>query len=680
MFYLFLLALVIISVGYGVVTQQIGWVVGGMAGMAVAASGLLRLKQDSDRVRISRLLQRYVGAHWQVLICLALSLAMVSGALVYYAPLNRLSMVVWAAALLLLLAAVWVQAQLTPWRWFQQSWQRTFTHPHWNRFDWAVVLLLLLVAAALRLYRLDETFPPAREDEGFQALFTLQALYGFQANSGYEPIAPFSVGWFGHPTLFYFIQAGAMTLFGENLMGLRILAALVGAACPPTLYFLGKQGWGRLAGISAGWLLAISHFHLQYSRLALQNIETVWLMILLACCLVMIYREQQKNEGSNKRASWLILTGVVIGLNQYFYVGARFAFLLTAALLLPLLLQRKIAVRHLALLALVVTIVLLPQLVFYAKYPEHLTVRSQGVSIFSEENVDRILGPEATLQHDWRRLIAKQAQAHWHFWFDHGDTSPFYWAGTPAFDAITVALFWLGLGILLIRFYHYPYRLAAFWWGLGVFFAGIFTLNPTWGARLVVIAPSVTLIAGLFVQEVLTVLYAVWPQNTRQMSALVFGSVVLSVTFYTNFNIYFEEYALERPGLDTITVAQAMAEHADAVSYLLGTSTDVNQGVIRFVARQTETYNMPPLTALDELLVHHPPEKSLLFVAQPPREAELNQIEQRLPNGVRQTYLDPKGNLALITYALPAALQSKVGAPESNEAATGSISPLSPPR
>lgn len=680
MVYLFLLMLVITVAVYGVATQQIGWVIGGMVGMAIAASGLLQPKREREIARISQILQRYVGAQWQMLVYLALSLALVSGAMVYYTPLNRLSMAVWAAALLMLMAAVWVQAQLRPWRWCRASWQRAIDHPDWNRLDWAILLLLWMVALALRLYRLEETFPPAREDEGFQGLFTLQARYGFQRNDGYEPLPPFSVGWFGHPTLFYFIQAGVMAIFGENLVGVRVLAALVGAACPPSLYLLGKQGWGRLAGVSAGWLLAVSHFHIQYSRLALQNIETVWLMILLACCLVMLYRAQPEGEQANKRASWLILTGIVIGLNQYFYVGARFAFLLTAALLLFLLVQRKIMVRHLALLTLVVTIVLLPQLVFYAQYPEHLTTRSQGVSIFSAENVDRILGVEATLQGDWHRLILKQVQVHWHFWFDHGDTSPFYWAGTPAFDAITVVLFWLGLGILLMCLFHYPYLLAALWWGLGAVFAGIFTLNPTWGARLVVIAPSVTLIAGIFVQEVLMVLGTVWPQSTRRISALIFGSVFFSFTFYTNFNIYFVQYALERPGLDTITVAQAMAEQPDAVSYLLGTSTDVNQGVIRFVAHASEKYNMPPLTALEDLLLHHPPEKPLLFVVQPPREDDLRAIEQRLPHGVRQTVLDPRGNLALLTYAVPAAVGSKAAPTESTEAATFRASPLLPPR
>lgn len=647
LFLLFVLALAI----YGVVTYQIGWLLMAMVGMAVV-SGRMRTRSQDHSERLKNLLQRYIGEQWQVMLYLALSLSGLSGFVVYYAPLNRLSLALWAMALIMLLTAVWLQATTTPWHWCKQSWQTALTDARWNRLDWLLILVLAAVAFGLRLYQLDDTFPPAREDEGFQALLTLQARYGFQPGSGFDPLPPFSVGWFGHPALFYFIQAGAMAVFGEDLVGMRMLAVMVGALCPPTLYLLGKLGWGRITGFSAGWLLAVSHFHLQYSRMALQNMETVWLVIVAACCIVKLKPGQNEEAAASNRVTFLILAGLTVGLNQYFYVGARFALILTAPLLLLLLLQRRVNFYQVSVFALVLVIVLLPQLVFYGQHPENFSVRSQGVNIFSTENIARVLGPEATLQRDWLRLLIKQGQEHWHFWFDGSDTSPFYWAGTPAFDPVTIILFWLGLGIVLLRLRHFPNLVAAAWWGLGTLLAGIFTLNPTWGARLVVIAPSVTLIAGILVQELLTLFLPLWPRRTLKTCAAIFGGLGLVLVFYLNVTTYFVDYALERPGLDLITVAQPMAEHRDYVSYLLGSSTDVNQGVIRFVARDAEKYNMPPLDQLENTLATVPKGKGLLFVAQPPREAELAIIQQRLPHGARQTYYNPRGELSLITYAV----------------------------
>lgn len=642
---------------YGITTHSAIWLIIATLGMGVAASGILHPTIHDDQERLRNILQRWVGAQWQIILYFALSLSMVSSIIVYYAPLTRLSALPWLAALSLLLVAMWLQEQPKPLYWLKQSWQTSLNHANWNRLDWLLIVLLGAVAFGLRIYLLDEAFPPAREDEGFQGLLTLQARYGFQPDTGYEPLPLFGAGWFGHPTLFYFLQAGAMAVFGESLVGMRMLSVIIGAACAPTMYILGKLGWGRIAGFSAGWLLAVSHFHIQYSRMALQNIETVWLMIILACCLLMAYRDLHKESPANQRVTWFILAGLAVGINQYFYVGARFAFILVTPLLLLLFIQRKVKVRQLVVFALVVIIVLLPQLTFYAQHPEHLTIRSQGVNIFSEENVQRALGSEATLDKDWSKLVVKQVQDHWRFWFDRGDTSPFYWGGVPAFDPVTVVLFWLGLGFIATRFFRYPDLLAGVWWGLGALSAGIFTLNPTWGARLVVITPSMVLIAGVLVQEVLNTLQPIWPRNTLQTGAFIFGVLSLTTTFYLNFTTYFVQYAVERPGLDLITVAKPMAAHPDHIVYLLGSSTDVNQGVIRFVARKTEKYDISTVNQVDELLSHIPTARKILFVAQPPRQADLTLIEERLPNGVRQTYTDPKGEISLITYAVPSFVQ-----------------------
>ena len=59
-----------------------------------------------------------------------------------------------------------------------------------------------------------------------------------------------------------------------------MLSALVGTACVPLLYVVTREGWGRLAGFVAAWLMAVSHLHIHYSRLGFIFIESVAAMLL----------------------------------------------------------------------------------------------------------------------------------------------------------------------------------------------------------------------------------------------------------------------------------------------------------------------------------------------------------------------------------------------------------------
>lgn len=85
------------------------------------------------------------------------------------------------------------------------------------------------------------------------------------------------------------------------MTGLRLLSVLFGAFCAPLVYRMGRLAWGRVAGLAAGGLLSISHLHIHYSRIALNNIESVWFMILL---MLLFFHAHAQAVGQAK-ASWI---------------------------------------------------------------------------------------------------------------------------------------------------------------------------------------------------------------------------------------------------------------------------------------------------------------------------------------------------------------------------------------
>ena len=239
----------------------------------------------------------------------------------------------------------------------------------------AVVVALTLLALALRLYQLGAFLPPMHGDEGEMGLLAFLARYGPASGLSPQPLPPFSTAFLDHPTLFHYLQVLPLLLFGDTITALRTLSAVVGALCAPLIYLVGRLGWGRIAGFTAGWLLAVSHLHIHYSRIALNNIETVWFVILLIALLALLY-ETQQHQGSSRSAgvarlcavgpacradgaifsypahhdrtsaassplsipplTLLIAIGLVTGLGQYFYFGSRLMPILAAILLFVL--------------------------------------------------------------------------------------------------------------------------------------------------------------------------------------------------------------------------------------------------------------------------------------------------------------------------------------------------------
>ena len=710
--------LVIIVVVYGVVTGSPLWVIAGAAGAAFLAGGRFGTLGPDDASQFNRLAKRAAGPPWRWLIYAAVLCALLSAWISQQDQFNFSSFYVWLLALVLLLAAGLIHDRARPRASVSVSDEAhpgtspgdpaapaaspaavpgDERAPRWTRVDWLLVVALTLLALALRLYQLGAFLPPMHGDEGEMGLLALLARYGPASGLSPQPLPPFSTAFLDHPTLFHYLQVLPLLLFGDTITALRTLSAVVGALCAPLIYLIGRLGWGRIAGFTAGWLLAVSHLHIHYSRIALNNIETVWFVILLMALLALLYETTRSATSPVTQASptlasgspvvqtdlpavqtdlstphlltpsltLLIAIGLVTGLGQYFYFGSRLMPILAAILLFVLWRMRCVPLWQLGVAAIAAAVVYLPLAAFYAGHPTPFLGRMQGVTVFSPAGITQTLGPQAVWPNDLPLLLWTQVKTNLLFFLNGGDRSAFYLADIPGFDKVTVVLFWLGLGVVVAHARRFHELALLLWLGFGVLLAGVVTLDAPNGPRLIVAVPAMYLICGVFMQKAVDLAARLWPQYGRRTGLGAVGAVAV-VTLLLNYNIYFVDYQQRQPNTWIVNLAEEIAAAGpDYRAYLLGTpNLFVNYGTIRFLAFATQKYDLEGPDKLAPLLSQVDGSKGALVLALSNHLADLQQIQQQFPNGTLSEHKDAQGTVLYATYRIPAAELTQQVAPK----------------
>ena len=77
-----------------------------------------------------------------------------------------------------------------------------------------------------------------------------------------------------------------MLVFGSTVAGVRMLSVILGTLCIPIVYGIGRLSWGPVAAATAAWLMAVSHFHIHYSRMSQIFIYSAILMALMMLLLL----------------------------------------------------------------------------------------------------------------------------------------------------------------------------------------------------------------------------------------------------------------------------------------------------------------------------------------------------------------------------------------------------------
>ena len=496
--------------------------------------------------------------------------------------------------------------------------------PRRLRVAWAevaVVTALTAVALAARLPALDTIPRTFSGDEGEMGEVARTVLRG-------ELVDPFATGWLSHPTLWFFAQAGSLRAFGDDVVGLRTLSALIGAATVPALYAFARLGYGRATATVAAALLAVYHVHVHYSRIGLNNVADALPGVLAFTALLLAIR----------RSSWLGFAGagVALGLSSYLYMGARLLPLVTAAVLAHLLLVERRRLRALgariALLPLGFVLAAGPLLHWFANRPDTLRGRLEAVGLFQNGTFDnrRAAGESAfsILRDQFERGIGAYTSA--------PDRTSFYDPGMPLLDPVSATLFTLGLLALVVAWRRSESVLLASWLLGTAILGGMLLADPPHSTRYVNAAPAVCLVAAIGVVAPVRLLGRATELSKRKQYALI-AAVVAALAAW-NVAFYFREYTprLRFGGLGNET-ATALAHTLAArppntYVYLFARQDELylGHGTIRFIAPGRTGFDVQPGASADSV---PPVSVPHLYAFTAARFADVESARAREPGG-----------------------------------------------
>jgi 4-amino-4-deoxy-L-arabinose transferase-like glycosyltransferase len=515
-----------------------------------------------------------------------------------------------------------------------------------HRWEVAIVAGLTLGALALRVVALDRYPRVMSGDEGSFAMSAVAVLEGRLRN-------PFATGWLGHPTLYFYLQAGTMAVFGENVAGARLASALLGTAAVPMTYLLVRRHCGIATATAAAALLAAFHFHLILSRIALNNVGDTFFVVAALYFLDGGLLGGSRIEG--------LLAGLAVGLSQYFYASARLLPLVAVAYLgyglvvsrprsLAALRQRaRRVLPSAAWMALGAVLAALPIYAYYDGHRADYLSRINQVSVFASGWLDkeRARTGQGALPILWGQF-ARAALIPFH-------TSPLvYYRTDPPFVggplAIPVAI---GIAVATVGAFRRRYfGLAVTFWATVVGLA--LTEGPPQTTRYAIAAPLLCVFAAIGV----AVLAGAAATLGRARRALVGVAVAAAAVVGVGWNMWFyfdETGLLDRYSDTNMQVANRLADELRPLGpgytvYFAAPPRmyyDGNANLV-FIARNAKGIDVTqPWSATDA-----PPTLTgpTLFVFLPERRGELVQVERWFPNGTLADYATARGEPLYTAY------------------------------
>lgn len=356
-----------------------------------------------------------------------------------------------------------------------------------GRHESLVILAIFLLAFIPRIVQLDAAPPGLNGDEVYNLIDARRI------GVGNWPV--FLAGNQGREALYFYFLAASVKLFGLSVWSLRLPSVLLGSGAAVLAYLIGRDMFGRKAGIVGAALIAVSFWPLMLSRMALRAMS---LTFFTALTVWLLYRAL---HGGGRR-EW-ILCGVALGLTLYTYIPARVFPLVIVGWLLWIWWQRREQLarhyRKLLLALLLAALIFAPFGAYMVRNPEAVNQRIQSMT----NALDRARAgePEA--------LLASVGGVLRMFSFEGDEEWRYHLAHQPVFDPITSLFFYAGAGLSLL----YAFRrrgneqkgpeFALMWLWMGAMLApnAVLNENPSFIRAAGAIVP-VYLMVGIGVQAV----------------------------------------------------------------------------------------------------------------------------------------------------------------------------------
>jgi 4-amino-4-deoxy-L-arabinose transferase-like glycosyltransferase len=208
--------------------------------------------------------------------------------------------------------------------------------PLW-RSTTAILLLILLLAAFLRLFKLGQSPPGLNQDEAANAWNAYCLFETGKDQAGVSWPVFYTRGLGGNSsTLYIYFMMPFQAVGGLNIFTTRLPGAVAGIFTVLLVYLVGKRLFDRYVGLTAAMLLALNPWHLQQSRWGHEATLGPLLGIAPLAMLLWANMPISDNKTGEPRPLLAMLAGAVAGIGCYGYHSVRIfipVFLLAIVLL-----------------------------------------------------------------------------------------------------------------------------------------------------------------------------------------------------------------------------------------------------------------------------------------------------------------------------------------------------------
>jgi len=499
-----------------------------------------------------------------------------------------------------------------------------------HRTEILIFVFLMAVALFMRVYHVGQFPAGAYLDEADNGLEALRL-----GDSSYY--IPFTRASNGHPTLYLYLLSFGFKLFGETVIAMRLVTVLIGVGTVAAFYFLARELFGVRAAQFATFGLAVSRWHVNFSRVVFEGVLTPLFAVLAFLFLVRAIRSGRWRD--------YIWAGLALGLGMQGYIGYR---VFPAIALLYIVIQ-MIAMRGAlrawwkGLLVLLVAVVIGvgPLAVYFLKYPEDFMHRASQASVM--QDVER-QGNYDPLRANIRKTALMFNQK--------GDPRPRHnLPHEPMLDPWSGMFFMLGLGYAVYRSRDPNHLILWLWLPIGAL-PGVLSLadsNPH-SLRTIVNLPAVFLLIAAFWKPAIELFHRTFRKwGWQPVRAL--GIIVLALSGWSNFDVYFNEQAGNRsvyydfdPGQNR--VAEFILDHKESHRLLVSPAL-TNHSAIKFL-----DYRVP---YEDFILNQHLPLRDIgpqdvMYVLELAHAMVVQRLQELYPAGELQKHSDRYGQLTFYSY------------------------------
>jgi len=380
---------------------------------------------------------------------------------------------------------------------------------------WPWLLALLAAAFFLRIAWLP-TLPPGFHTDEYGTADFVQRHVLNPLNDGWT-INPFISDSNFQPVLYDYLWRLTIGIFGFTEVGARMSSVIAGTLAIGATFFLVYE----LAGQRLAWLTAILmtayHYHIHWSRLALDNI---WATFFLPLTLAFFVRGWRKDWPGG--AVW---SGLCLGLSAYFYAGGYIVILL-----LPILAwwEWKQTEERLKLTAyfgksLAIALVIAAPLIVYAlRFPDNFFQHSNSLYAWNPDYNQAAISEFGAGIHYFAHQVGYSFGAYNFF----SDVTGFYMPGVPLLIGFGSALFLWGVVWALYKKQFFP----VLWILIVTVLGGVIVNGTPSSSHFIVAIPAICWLVALPIDWLI--------ENKRIRLAYVFLTIIVATDLYFYFVTY----------------------------------------------------------------------------------------------------------------------------------------------